>query len=243
MAAHFGNLEKVINGKRRYSITPHIPGGFVKPEELERIAKVAKKYNATLKFTSGQRILIGHLKEEDILDVWKELDMEPAITSPNSVKNVEICPANMCKRSKYGTIGIGMKLSRKYQREPMPCRTKIGVAGCRNACGSAYSKDIGVIADIDGSLIVTAGGSSGFHPRIADIIDRSLDEEGALDLIDRIVEFYKSSADLGEKLGPFIDRIGLDEFRKNVVKEERLDIINQPTPEDIMIAKAKQANI
>ncbi len=241
MAAHFGNLEKVVNGKRTYSITPHIPGGFIRPEQLAKIAEVAEKYNATIKFTSGQRLLIGRLKEEDIPAVWEELGMEPAVTSQNSVKNVEICPAAMCKRSKHNTIRIGMKLSRMYQRAEMPCRTKIGVAGCRNACGSAYSKDIGVIADIDGSLIVTAGGSSGFNPRLADIIDRSLDEKGVFKLVESIVEFYRAEAEVGEKLGHFIDRIGLDEFRKNVVEEGRLDIINQPTPEELAIEAGKRA--
>ena len=60
-----------------------------------------------------------------------------------SVKNVEICPANFCKRSKYPTIGIGMKISKNFHGMPLPNRTKIGVAGCRNACSSVYSKDIG----------------------------------------------------------------------------------------------------
>lgn len=240
MAANFSNLEKVVNGKRTYSITPHIPGGFIRPETLEKIAKVAQKYNATIKLTSGQRLLIGRLSEEDVPKVWEDLGMQPAVKSQNSMKNVEICPAGVCKRMKHNTIGIGMKLSRKYQWSDMPCRTKIGVAGCRNACGSAYSKDISVVADIDGSLIVSAGGSSGFNPRLSDIIDRSLTEEETLELVDSIIDFYRSDAEEGEKLGHFIDRIGLEEFRKNVVKPERIDIINQPTPEEIVIQNAKK---
>lgn len=240
MAINYGNLEKPRNGKKTYSITPHIVGGFIKPEILEKISKVAKKYNATLKLTSGQRILIGNLKEEDLPKIWEDLGMEPAVKGQNTVKNIEICPAGFCKRMKYNTIGIGMKLSKKYHGMDMPCRTKFGVAGCRNACGSVYSKDIGIIADIDGSLIVTAGGSSGFNPRISNIIDRSLSENEALNLIEKIVVYYKENADLGEKLGIFIDRIGLDEFRKNVVEIERLDIINEPTPEEIAISKSRK---
>lgn len=232
MSKYFGNLEKVVNGNRTYSITPHIPGGFIRPKDLKKIGEIAEKYKATLKITSGQRILIGRLKEEDLPKIWEELEMVPAVESQNSVKNVEICPAGMCKRSKYNTIRIGMKLSKKYQKQPMPCRTKIGVAGCRNACGSVYSKDIGVIADIDGSLIVVAGGSAGFNPRLSNIIDRRLNENETLDLIDRIINFYKKNGEIGEKLGHFIDRIGLEKFREGVVKKERLDIIYLPTPEE-----------
>ena len=132
---HYGNLQKIRDGKRTFGITPHIPGGFISPDSLEKIAQVARKYNGVIKITSGQRILITNLKAENLAEVWKELDMEPAIETANSVKNVEICPAGFCKRSKHNTIGIGMKLTKKYGKKDMPCRTKIGVAGCRNSCG------------------------------------------------------------------------------------------------------------
>lgn len=214
---YYGNLQKVRDDNRTYGITPHIPGGFITPENLGKIATVAKKYKGVLKITSGQRILITNLKEEDLPNIWEELGMEPAVVSQNSVKNVEICPAGFCKRAKYNTMGIGMKLSKKYQRREMPCRTKIGVAGCRNACGSVYSKDVGVIADKTG-LIITAGGSGGYNPRLADIIIKDIDEEQALKIIDNLFKIYKENAEAGEKLGFFIDRIGIDKFKEEVLK-------------------------
>ncbi|SCI86124.1 Sulfite reductase [NADPH] hemoprotein beta-component [uncultured Clostridium sp.] len=220
---HYGNLQKIRDGKRTYGITPDIPGGFVSAETLEKIAKVSKKYDGVLKITSGQRILITNLKEEDLPQIWHELGMEPAVLKANSVKNVEICPAGFCKRSKYNTIGIGMKLTKKYSKTDMPCRTKIGVAGCRNSCGSVYAKDVGVIADVTG-LIVVAGGSAGFNPRIADIIAKDLDESQALKLIDSIFDYYKENAELGEKLGFMIERLGIEKFQDDVI--ERATIIN-----------------
>lgn len=214
---HYGNLQKVRDGKRTYSITPHIPGGFISADQLEKIAQVARKYNGVIKINSGQRILITNLHEENLPAIWEELGMEPAVYTANSVKNVEICPAAFCKRSKYNTVGIGMKLVKKYGRKEMPCRTKMGVAGCRNACGSVYAKDIGVIADKTGMMVV-AGGSAGYNPRVADIIKDGLNEEEVLELIDNIVEFYKKEAELGEKLSFMIERIGLEEFKRNILK-------------------------
>lgn len=213
----FGNLQKISNGKRTFGITPHIPGGFITIETMQKIVDIAKKYNGILKITSGQRILITNLKQEDLENVWNELGMEPAVKTQNSVKNVEMCPAGYCKRSKYNTIGTGMKLSRKYQWMEMPCRTKIGVAGCRNASGSVYSKDIGVIADKTG-FIVAAGGSGGYNPRMADIIAKDITESQALSLVDNIFEYYIENAEAGEKLGFFIDRIGIEKFNQDVLK-------------------------
>ena len=218
---HYGNLQKVREGKRTYSITPHIPGGFISADQLERIAQVSRKYNGVIKINSGQRILITNLKEENLPAIWDELGMEPAVYTANSVKNVEICPAAFCKRSKYNTVGIGMKLIKKYGRKEMPCRTKIAVAGCRNACGSVYAKDVGVIADKTG-LMVVAGGSAGYNPRIADIIAKDLTEEQALKLIDNIFTYYQEAAEMGEKLSFMIERIGIDNFIEKVKLKEQV---------------------
>ena len=221
--AYHGNLQKIRNGKRTFAITPHIPGGFIKPEGLIKIGEVAKKYGGVLKITSGQRILITNLQEEDLPAIWEELDMKPAVVTQNSLKNVELCPANFCKRSKYPTIGIGMRLSRKFQGMELPCRTKIGVAGCRNACGSVYAKDIGVLVDFDKMFFVTAGGSAGFHPRPSDIITRGLTEDEAFALVETILEYYNEYAMAGEKLGDFIDRISIDKFRDDVLEIAKLE--------------------
>lgn len=213
----YGNLQKIKNGKRTYAITPHIPGGFITADNLIKIGEVAKKYNGVLKLTSGQRILITNLKEEDLAHIWDELDMKPAVKNQNSLKNVEICPANFCKRSKYPTIGIGMKISNNFHGMDLPCRTKIGVAGCRNACTSVYSKDIGVLVDIDGKFFITVGGSAGYNPRSSDIVLKGLTEDEAFLLVKIILEYYNENAEMGEKLGEFIDRIKIDKFREDVL--------------------------
>ncbi len=209
----YGNLQKVREGKRTYGVTPHIPGGFITVDNMQKIVDVARKYDGVLKITSGQRILITNLKEEVLDDVWNDLEMEPAVRTQNSMKNIEMCPAGFCKRSKYNTIGTGMKLSKKYQWMEMPCRTKIGVAGCKNACGSVYAKDIGVIADKTG-FIVSVGGSAGYNPRMADILITEATEQEALSLVDKIVEVYQEHGENGEKLGFLINRMGIERFKE-----------------------------
>ncbi|MCC3863251.1 NAD(P)/FAD-dependent oxidoreductase [Terrisporobacter petrolearius] len=220
----YGNLQKIKDGKRTYAITPHIPGGFILPDNLIKIGEVAKKYKGVLKITSGQRILITNLKQEDLPEIWEELGMEPAVKVQNSLKNVEMCPANYCKRSKYPTIGIGMKISKKFHGMELPCRTKIGVAGCKNACTSVYSKDIGVIADLDSTFFITVGGSAGYYPRSADILTKGLLEKDAFNLVKTILFYYKDTAKPGEKLGDFIDRISLDTFREEVLNIANLEL-------------------
>jgi NAD(P)H-nitrite reductase large subunit len=210
-------LQKVRNRKRTYGVTPRIPGGFVKPEELIKIAQVAEKYGGTLKITSGQRIAILGLEAEAVEKVWEELGMEPGVLSPYSVKNIEMCPASFCKRAKQNSLKLAMKLEKRFYGANTPNRTKIAVAGCRNSCTSAYSKDIAVIADEDG-YIVTAGGSAGFHPRLPDRIAEQLTEDEAFYMVEAIYDYYNKNAETGEKLGDFIDRITANKFRNDVLK-------------------------
>ncbi len=213
----FATLQRVRTEERTFAITPRIPGGFVTPEILNRLAEVAKKYHATLKITSGQRIMLLGLKESDVNRAWDDLGMEPAVVSPYSVKNIEICPASFCKRSKQNSMKLGLKLEKRFYAAPAPNRTKIGVAGCLNACTSANARDIGVLADENGYIVV-AGGSAGYHPRLPDRIAEGLDEDQAFLMVEAVFEYYAANAPMGEKLGPWIDEIGLEAFKAGVMR-------------------------
>lgn len=210
-------LQKVRNGKRVFGITPRIPGGFIGPDDLIKIAKVAKKYKGRLKITSGQRIAILNLQGEDVEKAWEDLGMEPAVKSPYSVKNVEICPAAFCKRSKQNSMKLGLRLEKKYYGKAAPNRTKIVVTGCLNGCSSANGKDITVLADKEG-FIVRVGGSAGFNPRLPNEVARGLSEDEAENMVDSVFEYYEKTAEFGEKLGIFIDRISFENFLSGVME-------------------------
>lgn len=212
----YATLQKVRTADRVYAITPRIPGGFVTPEILEKISAVARTYRGTIKLTSGQRIMILGLKEEDVNKAWEDLGMEPAVLSPYSVKNTEICPASFCKRSKQNALKLGMAIEKRFYGAKAPNRTKIGVAGCLNACTSVHAKDIGVLANEEGYIVI-AGGSAGYHQRLSDEIASHLNEEEAYDMVESVYDFYCAHAEMGTKLGHTIDSIGLETFKKGVM--------------------------
>ena len=189
-------------------------------KDYDKLIGLANKWS--IKINTLNKVSI--LKEEDLPAIWEELDMEPAVKVQNSLKNVEMCPANYCKRSKYPTIGIGMKISKNFHGMQLPCRTKIGVAGCKNACTSVYSKDIGVLVDLDKKFYITAGGSAGYYPRSSDLVTKGLSEEEAFKLVKTILYYYKDNAQPGEKLGDFIDRISIDTFREEVLNLASLEL-------------------
>ena len=219
------NLQKIHNGNKTYAITPHLPGGFIKPDMLEKYVNVARKYHGVLKLTSAQRIMITGLKAEDIDSIWDELGMNPAIGFANCVRSVKICPGiAFCKRAKQDSIKLGFELDRRYIKKEMPSRMKMGVSGCPNSCSEAVIKDVGVIGtDIGWDIYV--GGSAGAHPRLGDRLITGLNYEDTLKIVDIIVRYYQKNADI-ERVGQFIDRIGFEKFKTDVLGEFENDVVS-----------------
>ncbi|SDE22348.1 DUF1858 domain-containing protein [Sporomusa acidovorans] len=212
------NLQKIREGKRTYAITPHLPGGFIKPEVMQKYVDVSKKYGGTMKLTSAQRIMITGLKAEDIDSVWQELGMQPALGFANCVRSVKICPGiAFCKRGKQDSIKLGLELDRRYIKKEMPSRIKMGVSGCPNSCAEAIIKDVGAIGT-DTGWDIYVGGSAGSHPRLADKLIESLNYDDALRVIDIVMRYYQQYADI-ERIGQFIDRIGWGKFKTDVLAE------------------------
>jgi NAD(P)H-nitrite reductase large subunit len=199
-----------------YAIAPHIPGGIIEPENLRKIAEVAEKYGTVLKITSAQRIAIVGIQERNIDQVWEELGMKPGAAIGLCVRSIKICPGTtFCKRGQQDSVGIGLKLDDKYHGMELPFKLKMGVSGCMNSCAEPVIKDIGLMGTSKGFRLY-AGGCSGVSPRLGNLIAEELSESEALNLVDRIINFYKKT-NQKKRLGKIIDEIGLDNFKKEVL--------------------------
>lgn len=200
-----------------YAIAPHLPGGIIESTALRKIADVADKYHAqAIKVTSAQRIAIVGLKEEDLDDVWKDLEMKPGAAIGLCVRSVKFCPGTtFCKRGQQDSVGVGMKLDDLYHGKELPNKLKIGVSGCPNSCADNHFRDIGIMGMPKGFKI-EVGGKGGVKPRIGDTLYNNISEDDLFPIIDKIVEVYGENAKKHERLGAYIDRVGLEEFRKQV---------------------------
>jgi len=199
-----------------YAIAPHIPGGICDPSTLRKIADVAEKYKAkTLKLTSAQRIAIVGIAESDIEDAWRDLGIPPGYAIGLCVRSVKFCPGTtFCKRGKQDSVKLGMELDRRYHGVTLPSKFKIGVSGCANSCGESWIKDLGFIGMPKGWKAVV-GGSAGAVPSIAEVLAENLDYDEAMDLADRVINYYKN-CDTTQRLGRYIKNIGVEEFQKEV---------------------------
>lgn len=200
--------------KKTYAIAPHIPCGVVTPELLRRIADVSEKYNAqTIKITGATRIAIIGIQEEDLDQVWQEIQLDKGAAVGLCVRSIRSCPGSTyCRLGKQDALGIGMELDKRYHAKSLPGKFKMAVSGCHLSCAESWVRDIGLIGLKEGWQVVI-GGNVGAEPRIAQEVASGIDDAGILQAVDKMVLCYQEFAQKGERLGKTIDRIGLEPFK------------------------------
>ena len=206
--------------KQTYAVAPHIPCGVVSGDTLRKLAGVAEKYGAAaLKITSAARIAIVGLKEEDVDDIWAELGMKAGAAVGLCVRSVKACPGTtFCKRSIRDSLSLGMKLDEKYHGLELPGKFKFGVSGCPNQCAETCIKDIGLVGMPKGWKVLV-GGNGGARPRLSQELARDLSEKQALELIDKVIEYYKANARPHQRLGAMLEKTDFEAFKSAVLGE------------------------
>ncbi|MGB9980091.1 NAD(P)/FAD-dependent oxidoreductase [Methanobacterium sp.] len=211
----------VQKDRETYAISPYLPGGLVDPDTLRKIADISEKYGAKfIKLTSEHRITIYGIPFEDIDNVWNDLGMEPGGLSGKIVRPVKFCiGSSSCKMAKQNTLELGMEIDKHFRGIKTPDKMKIAISGCENSCAEPAVRDIGLIGTHEGWNILV-GGNAGIQPRLGTSIAKNLSAEEVLDLMSKIISYYKENEEktgLSRRLGKFIDSYGFNKFSKEIL--------------------------
>jgi len=204
--------------KKTYAIVPRTPVGLVKPEELERIVNVVRKYEIPIiKITSGQRFALVGMKKEDVNNVWQELGMDIGKATELCVHYVQACPGTaVCKYGVQDSLGLGMEIEEFFSEMDLPAKVKIGVSGCPFCCAESFVRDIGVLGKKNGWTFIV-GGSSARRPRIGDLMAENLSKDEIIDLTRRSLEYYGNKAKKRERMARFVNRIGIENVKDAIL--------------------------
>ncbi len=200
-----------------YAVVPRTPAGILSPENLSAITEVVKKYKIPVtKITSGHRLVLVGIKKEDIDPVWQDLNMDIGRATELCFHYVQACPGTaVCRFGVQDSLGLGMNLEKRFYDMEMPAKLKFGVSGCSFCCGESYVRDIGILGKKKGWTLIF-GGNSGGRPRIGDVLAEDLETEPLMDLINKVLVFYRDNAKKKERTARFADRMGVDEIKKAI---------------------------
>jgi nitrite reductase (NADH) large subunit len=202
-----------------FSVVPRMYGGMTTPEELKRIAHVAEKYRVPLvKVTGGQRIDLLGIKREDLPGVWSDLDMPSGYAYGKALRTVKTCVGStFCRYGTQDSMNLGITLEKKFEGLWTPAKVKMGVTGCPRNCAESAIKDIGIIG-ISGGWEIYIGGCGGTRTRGADLLCTVKSDGEAMEIAAAFLQYYREEAHYGERTSPFIQRIGLDAVKGDVVE-------------------------
>jgi len=204
--------------KETYAIVPRTPVGLVSPEDLERIVKVARKYQIpVIKITSGQRFALVGMKKDDVDKIWEDLGMDVGKATELCLHYVQACPGTaVCKFGVKDSLGLGMEIEKFFSGMDLPEKVKIGVSGCPFCCGENFVRDIGILGKKKGWTFIV-GGSSARRPRIGDVLIEDLSGEEVINLTKQTLEYYQDKAKKRERMARFVDRIGIENMKEAIL--------------------------
>jgi NAD(P)H-nitrite reductase large subunit len=209
------NLQR--DGKT-YAVTTRTPAGIISPDHLERIAAIARKYTVPIiKITSGQRIILVGIDEKDLPAIFMDLGKDADRKLGPCLHFVQACPGTeTCKFGNQDSLGLALLIEKKFKEKMFPGKLKIGISGCPRCCGESHTRDIGLMGTNKGWTVIF-GGNGGTRPRIGDVIAKNLSREETIDLVQRLLEYYQINAKGKERTARFIERIGIDALRSDLL--------------------------
>jgi len=204
--------------RKGYAIMTHIPAGIIKPEDLERIAAIGKKFCVPImKITSGQRIILAGIAEEDVPKVFAELGPLARPEMKPGVKFVQAClGTEMCRYGSQDSIALARQIEKRLYNKDFPAKVKIGVSGCQRCCSESQLRDVGIIGTTRGWMVFF-GGNGGTKPRIGDFIAAGLSSDEAVDCTVRLLEYYRDQAQQKERTARFMERKGIDRLKSELL--------------------------
>lgn len=214
-----------------YSVVPRVPGGEITPDKLAVIAQVAKQYGLYTKITGGQRIDMFGARVQDLPDIWAELvdaGFESGHAYGKSLRTVKSCVGTTwCRYGVQDSVGFAIRVENRYKGIRSPHKIKMAVSGCTRECAEAQSKDVGLIATEQGYNLYVCG-NGGSKPRHAELLASDLDEETALQYVDRFLMYYIMTADRLTRASVWCEKLegGLDHIR-DVVIHDKLGIADE----------------
>ena len=206
-----------------YSVVPRMWGGLTTANELRAIADVVDKYEIpTVKVTGGQRIDLLGVKKEQLPAVWADLNAAGMVSGhayAKALRTVKTCVGSeWCRFGTQDSTGLGVKLERATWGSWMPHKFKMAVSGCPRNCAEATIKDFGVVC-VDSGYELHIGGNGGIKVRATDLLCKVETEDEVIEYATAFVQLYREDARYLERTAPWVERIGLEIIKKQIVDD------------------------
>jgi len=199
--------------------------GIYSKAQLDKLSQIAQEFGQGFAhLTVRQGLEIPFIKFEDISKVETSAKSAGVGNGASGarLRATTVCPGNnWCKQGLINTFALADRIENELGLKcglDLPHKFKINISGCPNTCTRAQQSEIGVHGERCG-YAVYLGGCGGKTPRTGFKLSKVFNEEEALSIIKRVVDFFKANAKPRQRLALLIEEIGREKFLKEVGAE------------------------
>ena len=202
------------------------PPGDVTAAQMDAAAALAERYShAELRVSHDQNLVLPWVRQDDLPALF-EAARVAGFATPNIglITDMINCPGgDFCALANARSIPVAAAITERFA--DLDEVDDIGdidlhISGCINSCGHHHSGHIGILGvDKDGSewYQVSLGGSDGSNISGAavagKVIGPSFGADEVPDVIEAVIEVYRSNRQSGERFIDTLRRLGLAPFK------------------------------
>lgn len=213
-----------------YALLIKPPLGNLTPDELNVIADFADSHaEGYMRITPTQNLLIPWIEEKFLKDAFQFLKYNKFIgNETEAMREIVSCPgAYSCRLAVTHPYNFAEYIGKNLDELN---GIRIHISGCPNSCGQHHIGDLGFFGaslKVDGKLsphyVVLIGGNVfNQQDRIGQVIGK-IPAANAHLFVKDVIELWKEKSLNGEQFYEFVDRIGIDQFRKLLIKNSKVD--------------------
>ncbi len=227
-----------------YSLMIKPPLGNLYSEQLRTIANFIDSYGAGYaRITPTQKLLIPWIEEKFLKDAFHFLKENKFIgTTTEAMREIVSCPgAYSCRLAVTHPYNFAEHIGNNVEELD---GIRIHISGCPNSCGQHHIGDLGFFGaslKVNGKLsphyVVLVGGNVfNQRDRIGQVIGK-IPAANAHLFVKDVIQIWKEKRLSGEKFYEFVDRIGINEIRKlliknSIVEKENYEYFREPGIEE-----------
>src|SRR5450830_169144 len=203
-----------------YSVIPRMYGGVTTPNQLRKIADVADKYAVPMvKVTGDQRIDLLGVKKEDLVGMWKDLDMPSGYAYAKGIRTVKTCVGSeFCRFGTQNSTQMGIDIEKAFDHMWAPHKVKFAVSGCPRNCAESGIKDVGIIG-VDSGWEIYVGGNGGIKTEAAQFLCKVKGHDDVLEYSGAFIQIYREEARYLDRTVHWIERVGLEYVKQRVIED------------------------
>lgn len=203
--------------------SPELAPGDITSDQMRSVADLSDAYSfGELRSTHQQNLVLPHVKQSDLPVLYKAL-MKAELHAANVglITDIICCPGmDFCALATARSIPLSQAITERFidpARQKTIGEMQIKISGCINACGHHHVGHIGILGLEKAGVEfyqIKLGGDSSENAAIGDVTGPGFSYEETVDAIERMVDFYISKREEGERFIEAYRRLGMPAFKE-----------------------------